>query len=382
MALTQPILYTQPAFDADKEYDSKTVASVVLRGRLFQFNVIGGDQIGASKLTVQNAETLETVYPKAENTGIQDSYEYTYLLPAHSLVNGNRYQAVIQTYATTDTQHSAPSTNSAFITFYCYSDPSFAFSNFPTGGVIKNSNYNFLVDYSQLQGEPLNSYTYNLYDDSNILVDTSGRKYNSDTSSSLTISHVFSGFENNKKYYVECIGYTQHGMEITTGRNEINISYDQPASFSYLYLTNNCSEGYVTVKSNVQVLAGTSYPGDPVYIDGKELDLIKDGSYVEWGSGFVLPNDYTIGVWGRSFKPGKEFLQFFNTAGDKVELIYFEENDRAYVQVLVTQSGSDIRYSIYSNEIAAPDDTEQIATWLRCVGGLYEVKIENRGVTA
>ena len=43
-------------------------------------------------------------------------------------------------------------------------------------------------------------------------------------------------------------------------------------------------------------------------------------------------------------------------------------------------SGDIWAYTIESEHIALPENTEQPFTWLRRVDNLYELKIENRGV--
>ena len=73
MALTQPTLYSQAAFDATKEH-------------IFTFNVVGGDQVVANTLTIINNTTNEQVYSEREET-----FTLTHTLPARSLQNGVYY---------------------------------------------------------------------------------------------------------------------------------------------------------------------------------------------------------------------------------------------------------------------------------------------------
>ena len=68
MALTTPILYSVPAFDATKE-------------QVFTFAVVGGSQVVANTLTIKDNATLATVYSQTQTT-----YRFeppTHLLMAH-----------------------------------------------------------------------------------------------------------------------------------------------------------------------------------------------------------------------------------------------------------------------------------------------------------
>ena len=127
MALSQPILYTQDAFDA-------TQATV------FRFNVMGGSQVVANTLTIKNNATLQQVYSQSQST-----YQFVHNLPANTLTNGTYYQAYINTQdASGDT---SPQSN--IIQFYCYSEPTFEFDDIPTNHIIPNSSFNFQVNYNQ-----------------------------------------------------------------------------------------------------------------------------------------------------------------------------------------------------------------------------------------
>ena len=77
----------------------------------------------------------------------------------YTLINGEYYSAYITTYNSANEQ-SLPSLG---IQFYCFSSPSFEFSNIPINRVISNASYNFIVTYDQDESEYLRSYTFNLY---------------------------------------------------------------------------------------------------------------------------------------------------------------------------------------------------------------------------
>ena len=69
MALTTPILYSVSAFDATQ-------------AQVFNFNILGGNQVVANTLTIKNNATLATVYSETQTT-----FKFEHILPANTLTN-------------------------------------------------------------------------------------------------------------------------------------------------------------------------------------------------------------------------------------------------------------------------------------------------------
>ena len=358
MALTTPILYTVNAFDATQE-------------QVFNFNVLGGNQVTANTLTIKNNATLSTVYSATQTT-----FKFEHILPANTLTNGTYYQA---TLTTKDVQGNV-SNVSAPIQFYCYSQPSFEISNMPSGNVITNSSFAFAVTYNQAQGEILNAYVFNLYSASGALISTSNTMYNTDTSLPLNISYLFSGFEDKASYSVEVNGVTVNGTQITTGRIPFTTDYTKPDMFSFLFLTNNCKGGYITIKSNVIGINGVTNPEVPTYINNKEIDLRETGSYVEWAESYTVTGDWTMRLWGRDFTPNSEIFRFSNVDGDIITIDYRVDGIRCWFELKVKHKDWLWGYITESAHIALPAETEQVFCWLRRIDNLYDLRIENRGV--
>ena len=360
MALTTPILYTVSAFDAIQE-------------QVFNFNVLGGNQVVANTLTIKNNATLATVYSATQNT-----YKFIHTLPANTLTNGTYYQATL----TTKDAQGNESSPSAPIQFYCYSQPMFEISNMPSGNVITNSSFAFTVTYNQAQGEILNAYVFNLYSASGALISTSNTMYNTDTSLPLSISYLFSGFEDKASYSIEVTGVTTNGTQITTGRIPFTTDYTKPDMFSFLFLTNNCKGGYITIKSNVIGINGISNPETPTYIDNKEIDLREAGSYVEWVEGYTVTGNWTMRLWGRDFTPNSEIFRFSNINGDIIIIEYHADATQCWFELRAKHNDWVWGYVTESAHIALPSETEQVFCWLGRIDNLYELKIENRGVVS
>ena len=358
MALTTPILYSIPAFDAQNSF-------------IFQFASIGGSQVVANTLTIKNNATLSTVYSATQTT-----FKFEHILPANTLTNGTYYQA---TLTTKDAQGNI-SNASAPIQFYCYSQPSFEISNMPAGNVVTNSSYAFTVTYNQAQGEILNAYVFNLYSASGALISTSNTMYNTGTSLPLNVSYLFSGFEDKTTYSIEVNGVTANGTQITTGRVSFAVDYVKPDMFSFLFLTNNCKGGYITIKSNVIGINGESSPENPIYIDNKEIDLRENNSYVEWREGYSISGNWTMRIWGRDFTPNSEIFRFSNADGDIITISYCVDDTQCWFELKAKHKDWLWGYVTESTHIALPAETEQVFCWLRRIDNLYDLRIENRGV--
>ena len=358
MALTTPILYTVSAFDAIQE-------------QVFNFNVLGGNQVVANTLTIKNNATLATVYSATQNT-----YKFIHTLPANTLTNGTYYQATL----TTKDAQGNESIPSAPIQFYCYSQPMFEISNMPSNNVITNSSFAFTVTYNQAQGEILNAYVFNLYSVSGALISTSNTMYNTNASLPLNISYLFSGFEDKASYSIEVTGVTTNGTQITTGRIPFTTDYTRPDTFSSLFLTNNCKGGYITIKSNIIDINGISNPEIPTYIDNKEIDLREAGSYVEWVEDYTVTDNWTMRLWGRDFTPNSEIFRFSNIDGDIITIDYHVDETQCWFELRVKHNDWLWGYVTESAHIALPNETEQVFCWLRRIDNLYELRIENRGV--
>lgn len=364
MALTTPILYTQVAFDASN-------------AQTFRFNVIGGDQVTGATITIKDNASLVTAY-----TGTSTSFAYSITVPAGSLTNGQYYQASIVT-------HNAAGESSAqsnTIQFYCYSAPTFTFSNLPSTHIINNASYVFDVTYNQAEGETLNAYKFDLYDNTGVLLSTSSTKYVSSQGLPLTVSYTFSGFEDKTIYRIQCTGTTVNGTLVDTGLVTISVQYETARGYSYLYLTNNCEDGNITVESNVVGINGVAYPDSPTYLSTGQIDLTSDGSYVKWVEGYQLPDDYTMKIWGRAFKANTDqtkepvnIVSLANSSGDIVSISYWEDTTKAWYQMRVQDVYEKYAYIIKSATIDKPTSAQFLFLWIRCVGGLYDLKIENLG---
>ena len=304
-----------------------------------------------------------------------------HIVPAGTLTNGTYYQATIST----KNAAGETSAESNAVQFYCYAQPSFAFTNIVDEGEVGNSSYAFAVRYNnvtQNANEYLNEFVFNLYNAAGTLLSTSGAQYNSSKTLPLDLSYLFSGLVDKTAYMVEVVGVTTGGRQITTGKVGFTTTYVQPSLYSHIYLTNQCQEGYITIDCNVVAIIGKiDGGGEPVYTDDNTaLDAREHG--VTWDDGYEIADGYTTRIWGRAFTPDGEVLRFSNTSGDTVSLVYREDATKAWWELRVKNLDFAWAYVIKSEQIAKPDDADQVFAWLRQSGDLYDIIIENLGVSA
>lgn len=360
MALTRPILIAVPSFDATQSFT-------------FTFTVqSGSSQIVANQLTIRRQSDNTIVYDEK-----QETFKYEHVVNADELTNGTYYNAVVSVFDANDNQ----SPISIPIQFWCYSTPSISFTNIPANNVITNASFNFSFTYSQNEGEALNSYVINLYNAFQTQIATSGTIYVQSGTPPYSGEYLFAGFEDSTVYYIEIVGTTINGAIVTTGQVQFSVTYSRPDLFSLVQLTNNCDEGYISLKSNIVIIEGTSNPDPPTYIDDKEVDLTENGTWVEWNDGYSISGDFLTRLWFRNPNPYTQILQFSNTQGQTITINYMlgyenvnSTNLQSYVEAYV-QSIEGMNYYIFSNYIDTLDDTNYYNVWLTRENNIYELQL-------
>lgn len=359
MSLTRPTLISVPSFDATQPYT-------------FTFTAQSGSaQIVANKLVIRNQTDNTVVYDEK-----QETFKYEHVVNANELINGTYYNAVVSVFDVDDNQ----SPTSIPIQFWCYSTPNIMFTNIPASNIITNASFNFTFTYAQNEGEALNSYVVNLYNAFQSQIATSGVIYAQTGTPPYDGSYLFAGFEDNTVYYIEIVGTTVNGAIVSTGQIQFTVKYSQPDLFTLVELTNNCEEGYITLKSNIVIIEGTSNPDPPTYINDQEVDLTEDGSWVEWNNGYSISGDFLTRLWFRSPNPYTQIMQFSNAQGQTITMNYmlgYENVDapdlQSYIEVYV-QSIDGMEYYIYSNYIDTLPDTSYYNVWLTRVNGIYQLQ--------
>lgn len=287
MAMVTPIGSTRTAFDATKS-------------AIFSFTSVGGDRVVANELKIYNNETGVLVYSHKEET-----YSFNQTLSANTLSNDVVYNFTFTTYDVDDnaSQPSEP------VLFYCYTTPTFGFTNISSDQRISTSSYNFILKYSQNQGELVSYVTYYLYDRNNVLVKQSDDIYNTSSDTTVTFEYLINGLENNESYYIQAKGLTLNGFQLSTDEIPFSVRYEYPTVFTNLEVINMCDDGYNKIISNMVALNGHSYPTVPTYRNNKKLDLLDiiRQKTVWWESDTIVDGDFGMQIWFECGLEGKQF---------------------------------------------------------------------------
>lgn len=242
----QPTLLDVKVFDATEDYAFSYVWS--------------GPQAMGSKLTVRNNETDEVVY-----TGTYMAMSLRYVLPGGSLTNGVEYNCTLEVLDAGGEVISDPSNSEAF---WCYSTPTFRFSNIAEFGVIENSNFEAQLEYLQDEGDLLYQYQIMLCDLEYNVLQKSGIK-----SGEEHPAYTLNALENDTNYILRATGKTKAGFILDTGYIRVYVHYIQPSLFAGVELHNNRDSGTITFVSNMIAIDGVADHEPVIYIDGEKADL-------------------------------------------------------------------------------------------------------------
>lgn len=275
--LNTPIVRKIPAFDPHESY------SVV-----FQYE---GNQAVKNRAVIIDNETYQTVYDHE-----QERMRLDHVIVANTLSPGKAYQIKIKVYD----DYGNESDFSSPVLFYCFTKPTFKFSNLTNDMIHRTAVLPVKLSYSQSEGETfrecqisLYTYDYVLSTSSNILYDVSN------------LNHTFYGLKNESVYYLRATGKTTHDMDIDTGYLKVNIQYIMKYSNVILRVKNLPEVGSISLSSNI-IDIGYEFENDNWYIKDGEL-VIYDNS-LTYLSGFSAPSEYTVFCKARKIIPNVPFL--------------------------------------------------------------------------
>lgn len=339
-----------------KAFDATTIKE-------FTFNWSGAQSFG-NRLVILNNVTNATVYDQTQTTML-----LKHTLPANTLTNGIAYNAVIYSIDS----EGVSSTVSNKIIFKCLTTPTWNFTNISTNQIIKNSFIEATLNYSQIEGELLNSYQIELYNSSQSLVYKTEILYDSDLKATI------SGLNDNSQYYFRATGETLNGMKLDTGMIIISVEYTAPVLYSLVALENLRLKGEIKISYNVILVTGKSNPETPIYIDNSKVDVRENNRYVLFDEGFELQNDGIIQIVGQDFNDYSNICEWSNGT-NKIELKYMrgtfasQGTEKAYFILKVYNSIT--KYTVYSNYINIPSDSQKIHIWIKRVNNVYDLKCE------
>lgn len=344
-------IYNIDAFDASKE-------------KTFTF-IWNGNQSFGNICVIRDNITNEIVYQATETT-----MQLKHTIAPNILTNGKLYNVKI---AVIDVDNNI-SDYSDPVLFYCYSTPTFEFVNIMENQVIKNSTYQVTMNYSQIEGEALQSYEISLYNLSKNRIQTSGIRYSVES-----LQYSLSNLEDNQFYYIRATGKTLNGMELETDYIYFSVNYEQPAAYSVLSLENVSKDGYIKLQSNIRAVECHT-KSDPIYINGEYIDLRNDVLTID--EDFSLEDDFIINVSGYNLSDG--LIMQLSDGTNNINLylrkgIYDINNnvEKTYIELGIPIGFT--KYQCFSNYIDNPNNADLLSFWFVRKNGLYQINLENKG---
>lgn len=341
--LQTPIIYNIIPFDPKEPY---TVS--------FYYS---DSQAVKNRAIIQDAITYNTVY---DNT--QLGMSLTHIIPANTLIAGNRYIIQIQVF---DVDGNS-SQLSDQLSFYCYSTPTFYLENIDQ--LVKNSSISPTIKYSQDERELIKNFQFLLYDKSRVMVDNSPVYYSLDNN-----TYTFYSLTNDTTYYMRVTGETTHGIYLDTGYIEFATNYVTIPANTVFSLENKYNEGYITLISNIKDI-GHNEEGCSI---NNGILTIKDG-FLEYKEGFELNENAYFRFLVKQIPMGC----FVKMNDDKIALSLIKVCDVYYLQL---KDGNYVlhkevsAHELNNNQYTLTESGNPLYIEIIRENNIYEIRTEERG---
>lgn len=211
------------------------------------------------------------------------------------------------------------------VVFFALDDPVVTLT---VAGVITSQKLSLSATYSQTQGIDVESFTYNLYDTNDNLLDTSGVIEKS------ILDYEFTGLLNGTTYKVEVVGTTTRGQSFDSGLQTFSVSYSEP---NFLVqpeaVVSNCDSSVTITWDDVIQILGTStgsisYENNFAFTGDVAL-VMSSGSTVEWTVN--IPQDFTATYIFQPQSGTDTFLGEFT--GGSHDYFFGYEDSRFFIEV-------------------------------------------------
>ena len=338
---------TKPKFLQGSDYAFDATAEHTFKYSWDSSNV----QSVGNVLTIRNNETNIVVY-----NGRYNSLLLKHILPANTLTNGILYNAVIQVVDRQD--NISPASDP--ILFYCYTQPTIT-TTLSNNEIVQTSSCVVGINYSQPEGEELQSFNVELYNSFRELIYTSNMKY--DSSSTVILNNL----EDNMTYYIQAVGETINHMIAKSGLIRINVDYIKPDLYAYISVENRYNYGDIVFTSNLVSVEGHS--DNPVYVNDDYIDTIN-GSAVIFDENFQLDENFSLILKGYNFQTNKVFAILKNISNTLSFKWRIDENNDYYVEL--TAQTNNLTNIFMSNHISATE-TAMLKIMVRCINHRFDI---------
>lgn len=353
--LTKPILNEISTFDATEQ-------------KRFDFQVIGGNQVFGNNLVIERVSDNAQMYNETVET-----YNLRHTMLADSLYNGFDYKAKIRTKDINGNW----SEFSDYVIFWCFSKPIINVTSidYENQNRVYNQNVLFTAEYSQSEGELLQSYRYLLYDSNGDLLNTYPEQFPDDETS---LTQEITDLENNTLYYIEVITLSPNGNEGSSDKINFKPLYVSPRIVASIDPIALPEEGAIKVQSSIIQILFSLYdksdnliaPSSVNYIDDEWIDMSDYGKLVADYGFDIFQSDFMLQLHCKNLPENKIILQLSSPDG---YIRMYQLNNRIRVDKVVNGVGFKTYFA--SNEFTATA-TDELSVYMRQVNGLIDLKVE------
>ncbi len=329
----------------------------------FGFNVIGGKQVVKNQLEIQKTSDSSIVYDD-----ILITFQFQHPISENTLDNGEEYRFRFKTFAVDDSESSW----SDWVVFLCLSTPEIEITNIIDGKIFNQTEL-FTGEYSQTEGELLQSYRFILYNSNQIMIQSFSEVFG------LPIQQQITGLQDDTLYYIKLIIKTVNHIEIETSLIPFTPQYQQPRLSLALNLYNLSDIASIKITANVIQIIGQIEEEDPYYPiiyfqdDAENWWIDLSSGRISFQEAFSIDKNFTTKIWVKGIEHEEVFLVLF---GEQGYIILFYENRR--IKAIKRLHGQPIPYGYYSsNEIPFDiNDETTLFIWFQQINDRIELRIE------
>lgn len=310
----------------------------------------------SNKLIIYLASDLSVVY-----TDTQTTHALSHSVPANILTNGERYCATIQFFD----ENGVASSVSDKTYFYALATPSWSLSGITDGTTITNAELGLLIQYSQSDNEPLNSYQFILYTSDRVVLSSSEIMYDV-----TNLSYTFKALENRTTYYVQAKGETSHGITCDTGLLKVFVDYKNPVSYSRIYADSDIN-GTVNGYTNIIIIEPVDADPTHYIFDNGFINL--EHQQVEYDQAYTLTSDFVVGLKEKKAVPEQDMLIVSNPNNQRMFRISSHMyDDKIFFKLTVFNPICN--YILYSNRFNYTPDTVY-TIWVKRINNVYDINV-------
>ena len=336
----------------------------------FPFNYTSGAQAVRNNLIIQEVSTGSEVYNKTI-----ESFSSKHPVLSNTLSSGVAYRAKVRVGNT----QNAWSEFSEWAIFWVLDLPNLTITNidYDNQNRVYSQTVIFSGDYSHPNGEKLQSFRYNLYDNNKNLLKSYSEQY---SDGSIPLAQEVTGLVNGELYYIELKIITVNLQEFSTGLALVRPFYTAPSLTSAIGVENIPSEGAIKVTANIIQVIGRLYDQNGVeiakdvieYVDNEKLDMNReDYAKLVFDEGFNIEGDeFVLKLWCQNIPDTTVFMKLFSSYG-WLDFRYY--NNKIHIFKYQYDVLKPAHYT--SNELSLNPDNQQFMIYVKGLYHTFDIEV-------